>query len=123
MKGGDLNELADRIETVVREDAAADDEVANALSVAFRNAAAARTTRSGLLRSTDAALHAVDATVPGWEISIRGIAREPDGHWTCTLRETSATDEDAVIGIGRSPALPCALIAALLRVGAVRLPR
>ena len=122
MTGGEIRELADRVESAAGEDAALDEQVAAALAAAFGKAAAGLAACSGLLGSTDAALHAIDQASPGWEVSIRGVASEPDGHWTCSLRETSVTDDDSVIGIGHSRRLPSALIAALLRIGAMRLP-
>lgn len=123
MTDGEINALADQVETAGAGDAAVEDRVAEALATAFGEAPGLPAQSSEFLETTDAALHVLDTMAPGWEISIRGIAREPDGHWTCTLRESSVTDDDAVIGIGSSPALPCALIAALLRLGAMRLPR
>lgn len=119
MTGSEINALADRVETAGGEHLALEERVTSALGAAFGAVEAAAA--PGMLRSTDAALHAADTLFPGWEISMKGVAREPDGHWTCTLRETSVTDDDAVIGIGTSAALPSALTAALLRIAASRL--
>jgi hypothetical protein len=72
-----------------------------------------------MLCSTDAALHIVYGALPAWQIFLRGMALEPHGHWHCSLRETSATDDDAVIGFGEAPAPARALVAALLRLAAI----
>ena len=61
-------------------------------------------------------LHLVDLAVPGWTIQLTGKAREPDGHWRCSLRETRGKDEDEVVGVGSGPAVGLALLEALLDV-------
>ncbi|MEM7643273.1 MAG: hypothetical protein AAF366_12170 [Pseudomonadota bacterium] len=66
------------------------------------------------LSSTDAVLHLIDDIVPGWTIRIKGKAMEPDGHWQCTLRRSSARDNDEFIGAGRGKVLSHALVSALL---------
>lgn len=66
------------------------------------------------LSSTDAVLHLIDAIVPGWTIRIKGKAIEPNGHWQCTLRRSSARDNDEFIGSGRGKVLSHALVSALL---------
>lgn len=122
MNAIDLMGLADRIETTAGKTHLVGGEVIRALNAAFGSAASAFEDEQALLQSTDAALRAIDATIPGWEISVRGLASEPDGHWTCSLREASVTDDDAVIGLGRSPVLANSLIAALLRIAASKIP-
>jgi hypothetical protein len=72
--------------------------------------------RPGAVESTDAALHLVARLLPDWSVALSGTAHEPEGHWTCTLRPSGARDDEEVIGIGRAPTPPLALIAALLRV-------
>ena len=69
---------------------------------------------------TEGVLSLIDRCLPGWTIALRGQATEPDGHWTCTLRESASRDSDAVIGSGRAPAVSLALLRALLGVAAVR---
>ncbi|MFQ6549010.1 hypothetical protein AADZ90_013730 [Aestuariibius sp. 2305UL40-4] len=64
--------------------------------------------------TTEDAIHMVDACLPGWTISLRGKAREPDGHWRCSLREGSTRDNDAAIGIGTGPTVALALTDAIL---------
>ena len=67
------------------------------------------------LDSTDKVLSVIYAVKPGWSVTIRGSAAMPNGHWSCTLRKTSASDDDEYIGIGRGPTLPHSLLAALLK--------
>jgi hypothetical protein len=76
--------------------------------------------RPGVVESTDAALHLVTRLVPDWSVALSGTAHEPDGRWKCTLRPSGARDDEEVIGIGRAPTPPLALIAALLRVTIAR---
>lgn len=68
------------------------------------------------LDSTDDLLAIVNIVLPGWTVSVKGKAWQPNGHWTCSLRKTSSRDSDEFIGVGRAPTLPHALLAALLRV-------
>ena len=72
--------------------------------------------RPGAVESADAALHLVGRLLPDWSIALSGTAHAPDGRWTCTLRPSGARDDEEVIGIGRAPTAPLALIVALLRV-------
>ena len=67
------------------------------------------------LESTDKVLAAIYAVRPGWSVAIRGNATIPNGHWRCTLRKSSASDDDEYLGIGRGPTLPHSLLAALLK--------
>ena len=68
---------------------------------------------------TEAVLRLVDHCLPGWTITLRGRATEPDGHWHCSLRESEARDSDAVIGIGTAPTVSLALLRALVSVARV----
>lgn len=70
--------------------------------------------------SVEALLHLADQLVPGWSILFRGKAQEPDGHWSCTIRETMSRDSDEFIGHGKAPDLTAALLAAILRVVSYR---
>jgi hypothetical protein len=120
MGGTELTALAERIESGPEVDAGLTADAIESLKAAFPEATQALRRDCPLLTSTDEALHVVHAIVPAWDISIKGVAVEPHGHWRCSLRESSALDEDTVIGIGRAPSLPRALIAALLRIAAGR---
>jgi hypothetical protein len=64
--------------------------------------------------STDALLHIVDEALDFWTVKIAGKTNETDGHWVCTLRRSSM-DDDERMAIGRSPALPRALLAAFVQ--------
>lgn len=63
---------------------------------------------------TEAVLRLVDRSLPGWTITLRGTATEPDGHWHCTLRKSDAHDDDALIGVGTAPTVSLALLRALV---------
>jgi hypothetical protein len=68
------------------------------------------------LSNTDAAMLFADEAYPNWSIHIRGRTNDRDGHWHCTLRENDSRDSDAAIGIGRSPVLAQAVLAAVMRL-------
>lgn len=68
-------------------------------------------------------LRLIVAVLPGWSIHLSGKAFENEGHWTCTLRQSSGRDNDAFVGIGRGRVALGALLAALLRTGAFRAGR
>lgn len=120
MSENELRKLAERIEAASPVGEALAGDTVRALRMAFPEPTRLLGQDAQLLASTDEALRVVDAALPGWEIDMKGIAREPDGHWTCTLREQGALDDDEVIGIGQAPSLPRALLAALVRIAAVR---
>ena len=65
--------------------------------------------------SSDAVLLLADRLFPGWTITIDGVASEQDGHWVVVLRRSATRDNDPFLGIGKSRALPAALLAALLK--------
>lgn len=114
MNHAQMQDLADRIEDA----SALDVDLAVAALEGLRTALprARPDLRPGVVESTDAALRLVALALPNWSISLSGTAREPDGRWACTLRPSGARDDEEVIGIGRAPTAPLALIAALLRV-------
>ncbi len=118
MHGERLNALAERVERAEEASTALAEEVATVISAAFPEAASRIIPDAALLSSTDAAIRVLDGALPAWDIAIKGMALEPNGHWHCTLRRTSASSDDAFMGIGEAPSLPRALIAAVLRVGA-----
>ena len=76
----------------------------------------ARAVEVGGAASTDDALALVQACLPGWTIDLHGKALAPDGHWRCTLRESSSRDNDAFIGVGQGPSVGQSLLIALLRL-------
>ena len=67
------------------------------------------------LDSTDRVLDLIYAIKPGWSITVRGNARQPNGHWRCTLRRSSSRDNDEYVGVARGPTLSHALLASLLK--------
>jgi hypothetical protein len=69
-----------------------------------------------LSEPTEAVLRLVDRCLPGWTISLRGTATEPDGHWHCALRESGERDNDEVIGSATAPTVSLALLRALVAV-------
>lgn len=71
---------------------------------------------NGPIGTTDQAILIADDAYPNWSIHIRGRANDRDGHWRCTLRENDSRDSDAAIGIGRSPVLGQAILAAVMRL-------
>jgi hypothetical protein len=94
-------------------------EVADAVRGVFPNAPAHP---EALAEPTEAVLHLVDRCLPGWSITLKGHATEPDGHWRCSLRRSSGRDDDDVIGQGRAPTVPLAVLMALLSVACHRAP-
>lgn len=76
--------------------------------------------RKPVIQSSDEAIHLVDLALPDWSISLKGRTNDADGHWTCTLRRSDTLDDDLQIGIGRGPALSHAILAAMVRVAALR---
>ncbi len=113
-----LQELSDRLEAALTIDEAL---AGAALGEINRIAAGeAGAFSSPDLDSTDRILELIYAMLPGWTVSVKGKAWQPNGHWTCSLRKTSSRDSDEYIGIGRGPTLPHSLLAALLRVVAQR---
>jgi hypothetical protein len=81
---------------------------------------AAPVVRAGLVESTEAVLGHITGVLPGWAVRLEGTAIGPNGRWTCTLRRSGSRDDEEVIGIGRAPTPPLAMIAALIRVLIIR---
>lgn len=114
-----ISELMKMADTAEMLDADLLHRVAGAMRPLFPNAP---TSVEGLSDPTDAVLHLVDKCLPGWSIALKGKAIEPDGHWSCVLRESSNRDNDEVIGIGKAPTVALALLKALLKVAHQRSP-
>ncbi|RMA41046.1 hypothetical protein [Rhodophyticola porphyridii] len=108
-----IDSLLARVETAGAVDEALLEEVSAGIAAEFPMAA--QIDHNGHA-GTDAALHLVDTCLPGWTISLRGKATEPDGHWRCSLRETSSRDNDAFVGVGLGPTVGHALLMALLKL-------
>jgi hypothetical protein len=114
MKHDELHTLANRIEHTKGLDLDLAFAVLQGLQAA--SPAAAAELRPGVVESTDQALQLTARTLPNWSVVLEGTAREPDGRWTCTLRPSGTSDDEEVIGIGRGPTAPLALLVALLHV-------
>lgn len=70
------------------------------------------------ISTAEGVLLVVDAAYPNWTVKIQGRANDRDGHWRCSLRESDTRDNDAIMGLGRSPVLVQAMLAAVLRLRA-----
>ena len=90
MHGDRLNALAERVEQAEEASTALVEEVATVIGAAFPQAAPSIVPDAALLGSTDAAIRVLDGALPAWDIAIKGMALEPNGHWHCTLRRTTA---------------------------------
>jgi|OM-RGC.v1.027954053 hypothetical protein len=69
---------------------------------------------------TEAVLHLVNTHLPDWSIVLKGTAREGDGEWTCTLRQSDLQDNDAMLGNGAGPTLALAMLIAFLKLSVFR---
>ena len=114
MTQSNLLELADRIEAALKVDDALVEDILGAIGEVDAGAGAQGKVYN--LDSTDELLTLVHLVLPGWTVSLKGKAWQPNGHWVCSLRKTSSKDSDEFIGVGRAPTLPHALLGALLRV-------
>ena len=68
--------------------------------------------------SADVALHIAEKAFPNWDVKLTGKTNAAHGNWVCTLRESEASDDDEVIGVGSSPVLAHAIFAACLKLAA-----
>ncbi len=113
MKDPELDILIKELETKRDMSVADFDGVSHALAFLLPDTPLSANDRIG---TTDQAILIADEAYPNWSIHIRGRANDSDGHWRCTLRENDSRDSDAAIGIGRSPVLGQAVLAAVLRL-------
>ncbi len=118
MHNDQLEALAERIEGAPQFDVGLAITALTGLRAALPEASS--DLRAGVVESTDMAVHLVARKLPNWSIALDGTAREPDGHWTCTLRPSGVRDDEEVIGTGHGPTAPLALLVALLRVLAIQ---
>ena len=91
------------------------DELADRAISEINKAAGGQHIAHSDLDSTDKVLAIIYAIRPGWSVSMKGVARLPNGHWRCTLRRSDMRDNDEYLGVGRGPTLSHALLAALLK--------
>jgi hypothetical protein len=120
MNRDELQALADRIEAASAPDLAISIATLRGLATALPEGEAGPEIRAGLVDSTEAVLALVARVLPGWAVRLEGTALAPNGRWTCTLRRSGSRDDEEVIGIGRAPTPPLAMIAALIRVLIIR---
>ncbi|WP_370254408.1 hypothetical protein [Nioella sp.] len=66
-----------------------------------------------LAEPTEAVMHLLARCLPGWQIHLTGEASEPNGHWRCSLRKSSASDDDLVVGTATGPTIPLVMARAL----------
>ncbi|MCK8462463.1 hypothetical protein MUY35_01200 [Aliiroseovarius sp. S1339] len=118
MKDPELDILIDELEGREAMTVADFDAVVHALEFLLPGKTADGLT-SQVIGTTDGAIHVADEAYPNWVVHIRGRANDRNGHWRCTLREGDARDNDAAIGMGRSPVLAQAILAALLRLSMI----
>lgn len=115
MEKTELDILIDELETRADMPVADFDGVAHALDYLlpgrFDGALSAER-----LATTDGALLVADDAYPNWAVHIHGRANDQNGHWRCTIRENDTRDNDLALGVGRSPVLSQAILAALLRL-------
>lgn len=105
-----LATLAEQVEAALE----IDDELAAQVLGAVESITGKTASREAL-DSTDMVLDLIYSLRPGWNVSMRGLANKPNGHWRCSLRRSSSRDNDEYIGTGRGPTLPHALLAAVLK--------
>jgi hypothetical protein len=116
MRDIELDVLIERLET--RNDLTVGDMSAVALALSYLrpDVVTDPTATARMLDHTDGAMHVADLAYPNWSVAVHGRANDRDGHWRCTVREGEVSDNDRVIGSGRSPVLSQAVLAALLRL-------
>lgn len=108
--------LLDQLETKSDMTVADFSAVVQALHYLLPDDVAAEAQLAGRLNETDDAMLIADHAFPNWSVNIHGRANDHDGHWRCTLREDDSRDSDKAIGIGRSPVLSQAVLAAVMRL-------
>ncbi|SDZ34510.1 hypothetical protein SAMN05444004_11129 [Jannaschia faecimaris] len=115
MKDPELDVLIKELETRADMTVADFDAVVHALAFLLPEKAG-DAAMPQVISTTDGAMVVADDAYPNWAVHIHGRANDRDGHWHCTLRENDSRDNDAVIGIGKSPVLAQAILAAVLRL-------
>ncbi len=116
MNSEQLHVLVEKIEIAVGSDPDLTAAVLEWMKSTFPNDAGLTRLEYGPTESTEVALHLINLNFPNWSIKLQGHAHEPDGRWTCILREGAMGDDDELIGLGRGPTPALALLAALLRL-------
>ena len=122
MKDPELAILIEELETRSDLSVADLDGVARGLRFLFSDQERLAGLSAKDVSGAEQAIHIADLAFPNWSVNIHGRANEKDGHWRCSLRESDARDNDAAIGIGRSPVLSQAILAATMRLAMSLLP-
>ena len=119
MSKSEIEELKKRVETA----SALDGELlAKTAALVLRVFPKAPPSLDETLNSVEEVLHLIDTILPAWTIQLTGKAMEPHGHWRCSLRESRASDEDEMIGLGTGAVVGLALVDALLHVAHQKAP-
>ena len=108
----ELAALAEEIEAAL----VLKDNLADRAIAAISAVSSGRSIQKSDLDSTDKVLELIYSIKPAWNVSIRGTASMPNGHWRCSLRKSAGRDNDEYVGVGRGPTLPHSLLASLLKV-------
>lgn len=116
MEKEQLNTVIDMLEKQHNLTVADFDEVVQAMHHILPDDVALGIGLAERLNHTDDAMLIADHTFPNWTVNIRGRTNQKDGHWRCTMRENDQRDSDANIGIGKSPVLSQAILAAVMRL-------
>lgn len=116
MKDPELDILIEELEKQHDLTVADFDGIIHALAFLLPDTVDASKLSAERINATDDAMHIADDAFPNWAVHIRGRANDKDGHWRCTLRQSDSHDSDAAIGMGRSPVLGQAILAAVMRL-------
>jgi hypothetical protein len=116
MKDNQLKTVINELETEHDLTVAGFEKVVQAMHYVLPDDVAAKSNLPLLLNSTDDAMLIADHAFPNWNIHIRGRTNDKNGHWRCTLRQSDSRDNDAHIGMGKSPILSQAILAAVMRL-------
>ena len=116
MKDDELDFLIDQLEERTDISVAEFDAVVHALDYLLADHVSAQADLAKRMNNTDDAVHIADHAFPNWSIQIKGRTNDRNGNWQCTIRESDQRDSSALIGIGRSPVLSQAVLAAVLRL-------
>ncbi|UWQ35345.1 hypothetical protein K3555_22725 (plasmid) [Leisingera sp. M527] len=119
MQDPELEILIDRLENEADLTLAEFGGVLHALAYLLPGAAPDDEQAAQHIGTADGAMHVADAAFPDWDVHIRGRAYGKHGRWHCTLRENDNLDNDAAIGLGKSPVLGQAILAAVLRLAMI----
>jgi hypothetical protein len=123
MPNENIRSLIARLEAAQALDAETKAEVAAAIKTMSALRPAGRQKIPEMVElTTDQILYLIDELLPDWSIKLKGRTNNVSGHWVCILRKSEGRDNDEVIGIGRSAALPNALLAAMLKLLATGQP-